>query len=238
MGRKTISNDVFVERMSKINKDILLLSKYIWRSQKVKCKCKICGHIWESYPGNLLDGFGCKNCLILSRRKPNKLFIEDMKDIHPSIKVIGDYINAHTKILVHCDICNWEWYSSPDNLINNKRGCPNCKKSLGELSIKNYFDKNNIYYISQYKFDDLLGVNGRNLSYDFYLPNYNTLIEFQGEQHEKPIKYFGGEEYFEIQQEHDKRKQDYAKNNNIKLLEIWYWDFDNIETILRTQFIA
>lgn len=45
MGRKTISNDVFVERMSRINKDILLLGKYIRRTQKVKCKCKICGHI-------------------------------------------------------------------------------------------------------------------------------------------------------------------------------------------------
>lgn len=27
-------------------------------------------------------------------------------------------------------------------------------------------------------------------------------------------------------------KRQYAKAHNIKLLEIWYWDFDNIEEIL------
>ena len=70
------------------------------------------------------------------------------------------------------------------------------------------------------------------LSYDFYLPIYNLLIEFQGIQHEQPIEYFGGEEQFEIQQEHDKRKREYAKQNNINLLEIWYYDIDNIEEIL------
>jgi hypothetical protein len=35
-----------------------------------------------------------------------------------------------------------------------------------------------------------------------------------------------------IQQEHDKRKKKYAKDNKIDLLEIWYWEFDNIESIL------
>ena len=35
-----------------------------------------------------------------------------------------------------------------------------------------------------------------------------------------------------MQKEHDKRKRNYAKDNNIKLLEIWYWDFNNIENIL------
>ena len=42
-------------------------------------------------------------------------------------------------------------------------------------------------------------------------------------------------EDFNKQQEHDRRKKEYAKYNNIKLLEIWYWDFDNIEEILHKQ---
>jgi hypothetical protein len=58
------------------------------------------------------------------------------------------------------------------------------------------------------------------------------LIEYQGEQHEYPIKLFGGEKQFKIQQEHDKRKREYAEFHGIQLLEIWYWDFDNIEKIL------
>ena len=78
----------------------------------------------------------------------------------------------------------------------------------------------------------MLGVNGKKLSYDFYLPQYNLLIEFQGEQHEQPIEHFGGEEQFKIQQEHDRRKREYAKLHNINLLEIWYYDINNIKKIL------
>ncbi len=75
-----------------------------------------------------------------------------------------------------------------------------------------------------------------NLSYDFYLPNYNLLIEYQGEQHEKyTLVFHTSKEDFNKQQEHDKRKKDYAKENEIELLEIWYWDFDNIEEILNKQ---
>lgn len=63
------------------------------------------------------------------------------------------------------------------------------------------------------------------------------LIEYQGIQHEKPIDFSGkGQDFslksFKLQQEHDKRKREYAKEHNINLLEIWYWDFDNIENIL------
>ena len=78
----------------------------------------------------------------------------------------------------------------------------------------------------------MLGVHNGLLSYDFYIPNYNYLFEFQGRQHEEPIDFFGGEEQFKIQQEHDRRKREYAKEHNINLLEIWYYDIDNIEDIL------
>ena len=86
-------------------------------------------------------------------------------------------------------------------------------------------------------YDDLFGVNGGKLSYDFYLPKYNLLIEGQGKQHLEPIKHFGGERTFQIQQEHDRRKREYAKQNNINLLEIWFWDLDNIKEILDKNLI-
>jgi len=86
---------------------------------------------------------------------------------------------------------------------------------------------------AQKQFEVLLGIGRKNLSYDFYLPKYNFLIEYQGEQHEKYIPWFHkSKKDFEKQQEHDKRKREYAKNNNINLLEIWYWNFDKIEEII------
>jgi very-short-patch-repair endonuclease len=111
--------------------------------------------------------------------------------------------------------------------------CPNCALSLGEKRIISYLKFKNIKFEQQVRYDDLRGVNNGLLSYDFYLPNYNLLIEFQGEQHKRFKKHLQGDiKNFEKQQEHDKRKREYAKNNNIKLLEIWYDEFDNIENIL------
>lgn len=78
----------------------------------------------------------------------------------------------------------------------------------------------------------MLGLGNGNLSYDFYLPDYNLLIECQGIQHESWRKNWITKEDFEKQLEHDRRKREYAKKNNINLLEIWYYDMDNIENIL------
>ena len=47
-----------------------------------------------------------------------------------------------------------------------------------------------------------------------------------------PIDIFGGEEAFQIQQEHDRRKREYSKLHNINLLEIWYYDINKIEEIM------
>ena len=94
---------------------------------------------------------------------------------------------------------------------------------------------NGINFEYQKTFDNLYGIQNGKLSYDFYIPNHNLLIEYQGKQHEEPIEFFGGEEQFKIQQEHDKRKREYAKNNGYKLLEIWYYDYDKIEEILSRE---
>jgi hypothetical protein len=111
--------------------------------------------------------------------------------------------------------------------------CPECQYSKGEERISKYLIKNSINYISQKIFDVLIGLGGGNLSYDFYLPQLNLLIEYQGEQHKKYMPGFHkSKKDFEKQQEHDRRKREYAKKYGIRLLEIWYWDFDNIEEIL------
>ena len=114
--------------------------------------------------------------------------------------------------------------------LRNHEWCSHCSLSGGEKRIENWLRYNNIDYIYEQKYDNLTGINGGNLSYDFYLPKYNLLIEYQGEQHEHQCGIFGD---FERQQEHDKRKREYAKEHNIELLEIWYWDFDRIEEILK-----
>ena len=99
-------------------------------------------------------------------------------------------------------------------------GCPICKTSKGELEIQRILYNKNIKYITQYTFDNCK--NKRKLPFDFYLPDYNMCIEFDGKQHYETIKYWGGEETLIKTKNNDKIKTNYCKNNNIKLIRIKY----------------
>jgi len=136
------------------------------------------------------------------------------------------------KVWWKCRECSSEWEAKIASR-NNGSGCPECNESKGEKRCKEVFNYKNIYYIPQKEFDGLLGLGNGNLSYDFCLSQYNLLIEYQGVQHEKYIKGFHKSiKDFEKQLEHDRRKREYAFKNGYNFLEIWYWDFDNIESIL------
>lgn len=129
------------------------------------------------------------------------------------------------------------------NKLQQGQHCTYCKISHGESVIRSILTKLSIEFEMQKRFDDLKGVGGRKLSYDFYLPTYNLLVEYQGEQHKKPVVFKGTNKKtsllsFKKQQEHDRRKCEYAKENNIELLEIWYWDFNNIEQILSEKIFS
>ena len=106
--------------------------------------------------------------------------------------------------------------------------------STGESIINRFLIENNISFIRQKKFD---GCRRKlNLSFDFYLPEHNTCIEYNGEQHYKSIEIFGGLEKLEYQQKNDYIKKKYCEDNNIKLIIIPYTFMKNINTIL-LQFI-
>ena len=144
------------------------------------------------------------------------------------------YIKASEKIYIIHNICGNKFSITAQSMLNvNYNHCPFCDyASKGEQRIIDYLDsfmKNQ--YVYQKSYDGLIGIGGGLLSYDFYLPQYNLLIEYQGEFHDGTASQQTLEE-FEIQKEHDQRKREYAKSHSIDLLEIWYWDFDNIEDIL------
>lgn len=150
-------------------------------------------------------------------------------------------ISSCHKYWFYCEDCGQEFQTMIRTITKNGRSmkCLNCNSSKGEQRIKDWLVKNNIEFEPQKEFKGLTGVYNKNLRYDFYLPDYNLLIEYQGIQHEKFTKGFHEGKYnFEYQQEHDRRKRMYAIEYNIKLLEIWYYDFDNIEEILENNLLG
>lgn len=145
--------------------------------------------------------------------------------------------NSNQKVWFKCNNNKHKDYYRRINGSNiNDFSCNLCNISRGEKSIETNLIYNDIFFEAQKEFKGLIGLGNGLLSYDFYLPDYNLLIEFQGEQHEKYIKgLHKTKKDFEKQQEHDRRKKQFTIDNNIKLLEIWYWDFDRIKEILSQE---
>jgi len=145
--------------------------------------------------------------------------------------------DSNQKVWWKCSVCGYEW----NTLITTRtRGCncPNCSKSKGEKKVRDFLIKENISFIPQ------MQLNGCNfifpLKFDFGIIFNNIpilMIEYQGEQHFKPVDFAGkgekwAKEQFQLNLKRDKIKREYCKKNNIPLLEIPYTEFNNIEKIL------
>ncbi len=191
-----------------------------------KSRCNFCHTSQKNAKVHPIDSFGGTNLYAVQLWSPEN-----------KISPFKIFRNDEREYKFICNECGNKFYRKVASIHRHKSVvCPQCKLSEGEKRITNYLKLNNINYISQKTFDGLVGTRGGNLSYDFYLPDYNLLIEYQGEFHDGSVSH-QTEEDFDRQQEHDKRKKEYAKKNNIELLEIWYWDFDNIDEILKMNLV-
>lgn len=106
-----------------------------------------------------------------------------------------------------------------------------CKESSGERRIRDFLEQNNIKFEQEKRFDDCR--DKKPLPFDFYLPDYNLIVEFDGRHHYEDIGFVN----YEITVMHDNIKNDYCKSHNINLLRIPYWEWHNIESILKEKLV-
>lgn len=224
----------FRNRISNVNPNINIVGEYKNNRTKIKCLCLIHNKTFEMAPNNLLNGHGCPECAIEARAKvfakSHSQFISELKEISPQISITSQYQSAHKKVDCKCLECGFEWKAAPHSLLRGER-CPNCiLPSKGESAISSCLNDFSVEYVFQKRFDDCRNIHP--LPFDFYLPEYNACIEFQGRQHYEAVDHFGGEEELQIRQKRDQIKADYCRKNQIELLYIPYWDFDNIKQII------
>jgi len=176
-----------------------------------------------------LSGGGCVKCYNSSQIFTNDEFIEKSKKIHGNKYDYSKvkYIDSRLKIIIICKK-HGEFEQNTHSHLSGF-GCPTCRESSMEKNISKILDKLNVFYERQKKFDNCK--YKQKLSFDFYLPNNNICIEYNGEQHYKSIKYWGGDVRYENQKIRDRIKKSYCKKNNIKLI-ILHYRHKNIESIL------
>lgn len=233
-GSMKKTNEEFVKEVyDLVGDEYEFLETYINSLTPIECIHKVCGRIYKVTPSDFLHGKRCAKCAGNLLKTTDDYRNEIYELYGDEYTILGEYINAKSKILTRHNSCGHEYYIEPTNLLRGIE-CPKCNESKGEKRIQKYLDINSINYIPQMKYDGLIGVGNGLLSYDFYLPSYNILIEYQGQFHDGTAKMQSKEQY-KKQKEHDRRKKQYSIDNNIKLLEIWYLDFENIEEILNKE---
>lgn len=134
-----------------------------------------------------------------------------------------DFVDKN-KLLFVCG-CGEKMVLTQKQFRGNKLRCDKCTKRFSslEIKLKNFFIDHNIKFKEQWRYADC--IDKLPLPFDFYLPDFNTLIEADGKQHFELR--FGQEEDFQIRKKHDKIKDEYCKLNNIDLIRIPYYDFEN-----------
>lgn len=203
-----------------VGDEYVFIDTYVNNRTKLNVKHKTCGNVYEVYPNSFLQGNRCPYCAGLAK-KTDKQFKQEVYDLVGNEYVFLDtYANNNkTKLRVRHNKCGNIYKVSPNNFVQGSR-CPFCNSPKGETIITKLLDTFNINYDYQKTFDDLR--DSYPLSYDFYIPDQNILIEYQGIQHYQPIDYFGGEIAFKKQQKHDQMKLDYAKEHGYNLIAVPY----------------
>ena len=227
------TNSEYIEKVNKIhnNKYDYSLTNYINSITKIKIVCPIHG-LFEIKPYTHMYGQGCKKCGILKRSLSQNEFIKRSISKHGNIYDYSKvkFKNTYTRVDIICTKHGLFSQNPYHHMIGV--GCPKCKQSKGELMVRNYLENNNIGYIQQKKFINCFYI--KELPFDFYLEDYNLCIEYDGEQHYKPNKHFGGEYTFNEIIKKDNIKNNFCKKEGINLLRIRY--DENIEEKLNNYF--
>jgi len=216
---KKITTEIFIKRANLVhkNKYNYSLVKYNNIKSKLKIICNEHG-MFEQVAYNHLNGSGCLKC---------KRIIVDQKDLIKKSKIIHknkydyslvDYKTTAKKIKIICKK-HGMFKQYPLHHIQGC-GCPICKESKGEKFIVEYLNNKKINFLRNKSFENLK--YKKSLRFDFFIKNYNMCIEYDGEQHFRPIEYFGGEKTYLESKKRDNIKNKYCEYNKIKLLRISY----------------
>ena len=232
-----IDTKKFTNKVNEIhNFNIKVLGEYVNNKTKIEVICNICDYKWFTEPRHLIAGNKCLICTRknsnLDKRKTHDDFIKKVKSIHHDrITILEEYVNWKTKIQAKCNKCEHIWSVRASSLHSS--GCPKCKCSKGELLIDKILRDLQLKYIYQYKFEGLKTEDDGSPTFDFVILDKENkikkVIEYDGEQHFKPIKKWGGIKRIEQQKKTDNFKNNFCLKNNIEIIRIPYTDLKKID---------
>lgn len=195
-----------------------------------KCKCD-CGNIKSIAQQSLRNGAtqscGCYSRELSSKRNTNNLIGKKFNYLTVVSKAPKKNNNRHAIWNCQCE-CGNTCQVSSDKLINGNIKSCGCLFSNGEQQISKILLKNNIKFIKEKTFKDFNYLDSqRSPRYDFYLIDYNRLIEYDGQQHYMETGW-SKDIPLDQRKQRDFLKNQYAKEKQIELVRIPYWELENL----------
>lgn len=202
-----------------------------------------CGNVFTTTVNNAIYGKAsgmCRSCGIRARARQQALTYEHVKEKaqEKGTELLSEeYENAFAPLRFRCPcgnefVTSWNTFDS-----HNKTRCNECSgdESHGEYEVRKWLEAHGIAYEAEKRFPECRS-NFRAYPFDFYLPEHNICIEFDGEHHFRPIAFGRREDEFEQVQKRDADKNAYCQANGIRLIRIPYWEKKNIDVILTALF--
>lgn len=236
-----LDTTTFKEKLERLHIDYFdVIGEYKGQYDDIEIRCKKHQINYFAKPYKIFNGTNsCPLCHQEDLRTRNLLSKDEAEQklhlTHPMLNIIGNYIDTFTPVKLHCNEHNYDFECSINNYLykGKQECCPKCQRTSGELFIINFLEKYNYKYSQQKTFSECRVKQP--LPFDFYLDDFNICIEYQGEQHYYAVDWFGGEKQLKKQQKYDEIKRKFCDENHIKLIEIPYWEKDNLNDYLWNQ---
>ena len=211
------------------------LVEYKSNHEKVQIICNECNHQWGQTPAKHKNSRGCPKCAEKARDAHRR------SSGHTTASWIKDAVALHGNRYDYSQAV-YKGHDKPIKIIcsehgaqelpqaylhlskNQMRGCPLCSSTVskGAASVARALDELNIEYIKEWKDHDCRDI--KKLRFDYYLPDLQIVIEYDGDQHFKPGHWSTDEEESKFQflmlRRRDAIKSQYCKDHNISLLRV------------------
>lgn len=238
-GKEKEKENKFIKSKERFYKFVLdnnfkIIGEYTGSHSYIKLKCKN-NHEFSVMPTSFYSNPRCSVCEKKYYPRTKERLEKILKDNYPKYKIVSE---NNKEVLINCPI-HGNFKKTYGQVINNLCQCPTCSlkiiQSKGASKVEKYLNNNKISYIKEKKFknckDKLF------LPFDFYIPEKNICIEFDGIQHYKQKSFGASEEEaaknFNLTKKHDEIKNIYCEKNKIKLIRIKY--NENVEKVLTEE---
>lgn len=220
-----------IERLIELNNNtrILLWSEGERLKNRVIVQCSICEKIIETS----IEKFVINNqkCDCQNKLEKQKLFLKDSFKFFKQCQLVhknrytyfDDYQGEKVKIKIFCTLCKKTFHQRAGSHLHDKQGCPFCVVSRVSLEFDSFLDRNEFRYEKEIRFEWCTSLTKRKtmIPYDYYLSDYNCIIELQGQQHYGIVpKFTPTLKDLEYRKEIDRRKAYLARVNGYNFLEI------------------